>query len=679
VTVWRVCNIIARAFSFKAVFKYPFCARIEILNSGITPLAKRCKASNKIIMRCGKQTTQHLNANRKLHGNTLIRRSIWGARILFPAVLVCLATATPAPLNAQPAHAIAMHGTPLYPPDFTHLNYVNPDAPKGGELVRGVLGSFDSLNPNIIKGQVAAGMREHVYESLMARSYDEPFSLYGLLAESIETPPDRGETTFVLRPEARFSDGQPVTAEDVLFSFQLLKEKGRPNHRSYYAKVAKAEKTGERGVRFVFAAGGDREMPLIMGLMPILPRHATDEAAFEKTTLFPLLGSGPYIVSDIQPGSSITYKRNPSYWGKSLPINRGHNNFDTIRYDYYRDSNAMMEAFRKQLFHMQPEGDPVRWANGYEFPAVASGEVRKLVFDIAVPAGMSALVFNTRKPLFADVRVREALTLLFDFEWINKNLFHGLYVRTQSYFDRSELSSFGRPASEQEQALLAPYKAGLLPGALEGTLSLPRSDASGRNREGRRLAMALLNAAGYRLDGASLVDTQTGQPFAFEMLAQTREQERLMLSYATALRQSGIDAQVRQVDSAQYQRRLTAFDFDMVQSNWPASLSPGNEQLFRWSQKTADQEGSFNLPGVKSAGVDAMIAAMLGAGTREDLVAAVRALDRLLLSGRYVIPLYHLPKQWVAVWRQLEQPPGSTLYGYRTDGWWAASQAAQRQ
>ncbi len=578
---------------------------------------------------------------------------------------------------------IAMHGRPNYADALSHLNYVNADAPKGGELRLAVLGSFDSLNPFIIRGEPAAGMRDYVYETLMARSYDEPFSLYGLIAESVETPDDRSSVTFQIREEARFADGTPVTPEDVLFSWSLLKSKGRPNHRSYYAKVATAERVGERGVKFTFA-GGDREMPLIMGLMPVLPRHAVTAEAFDKTSFEKPLASGPYTVAEVSPGAGIVLKRNPNYWGRNLPIMRGQYNFDTIRIDYYRDSTTMMEAFRKGLFDVMGDSDPidaVKWAEAYDFPAVREGLVKKLEFNVGVPAPLAALVFNTRRPIFADPRVREALTRMFDFEWLNKQLFHGLYNRSESFFDRSELSSHGRPADEREQALLAPYAEALAPGVLEGTFSQPVTDGTGTNREGRKEAIALLNEAGYALKDGVMTSKAAGLPFSFEMVCTTREQERLMLAFASALRQIGIDARVRMVDSAQFQRRSTSFDFDMMQASWGSSLSPGNEQSFRWSAASADQDGSFNYAGVKSEGVDATIEAMLAANTRAEFVSAVRALDRLLLSGRYGIPLYYAPKQWIAAWSHLHQPPGSTLYGARLETWWAgdAKSALHRQ
>jgi peptide/nickel transport system substrate-binding protein len=569
-----------------------------------------------------------------------------------------------------------MHDEPGYDPSSSHLSYVNPDAPKGGTLRLAVLGSFDSLNPFIVKGASASGIRDYVYETLLARNYDEPFSLYGLIAESVETPEDRGWVAFQLRPEARFSDGTPITTEDVLFSWSLLKSKGRPNHRSYYAKVARAEKVGERGVKFTFAGGGDREMPLIMGLMPVLPRHALTAESFEKTSFDRPVASGPYLVDEVAPGESITYRRNPRYWGRDLPIMRGQFNFDTIRIDYYRDSTTLLEAFRKGLFDVQGDSDPidaVRWAEAYDFPAARNGLVKKLEFDVGVPAPMSALVFNTRRPQFADRRVREALTLVFDFQWLNKTLFRGLYARTESFFDRSELSSHGRPADDTERVLLAPFANELAPGALDGTFSQPATGGSGTNREGRKRAISLLEESGYELQNGVMTAKATGLPFTFEMTCASQEQERLMLAYSRSLRQIGIVAQIRLIDSAQFQRRVTSFDFDMIQATWGSSLSPGNEQSFRWSKEAASEDGSFNYAGVQSAGADAMIAAMLSAESRAEFVSAVRALDRILLSGRYGIPLYYAPKQWIAAWSHVRHPSASTLYGARIETWWAES------
>lgn len=575
-----------------------------------------------------------------------------------------------APTAAEPRHGIAMHGEPRYPADFAHFDYADPAAKPGGALRLGAVGTFDSLNPLITFGKPAEGIRGYVYESLMERALDEPFTLYGLLAESIETPADRSAVTFTLNPAARFSDGKPVTPEDVLFSWQLLRDHGRPNHREYYKKVVRAEKTGERAVRFAFDRGGDREMPLIMGLMPVLPRHAVDVDSFEKPTLIPPVGSGPYVVAEVDAGRSITYRRNADYWGRNLPVMRGRYNFDSVRFDYYRDANTAFEAFKTGAVHVRSESDPQQWLTGYDFPAAADGRVSRAEFELGIPAGMPALVFNTRRPLFADRRVREAFILLFDFEWINRALYGGLYARAKSFFERSALSSSGVPASARERALLAPFPDAVKPEIMAGTWRPPTSSGDGRNRDNIRAALQLLAEAGYELKDGVLVAVATGTPVAVEVMTRTREQERLLLSYASTLKRAGIALTIRQVDDANYENRRKSFDFDMMQFTWFASLSPGNEQLFRWASNQADIEGSFNLAGVRSPAVDAMIDAMLKAESAEDFVAAVRALDRVLLSGDYVVPLFFLEKQWVAYWSGLAFPARTSLYGYQLDTWW---------
>jgi peptide/nickel transport system substrate-binding protein len=572
--------------------------------------------------------------------------------------------------RAEPASGLAMHGEPREGAGFSHFSYVNPDAPKGGRATFAVQGTFDSLNPFIIKGVSADGLRDYLYESLLARAYDEPFTLYGLIAEAVETPPDRSWVEFTLNPKAKFSDGTPITVDDVIFSHAVLRDHGRPNHRSYYKKVTKVEKTGERKVRFTFDGSGDREMPLIMGLMPVLPHHLYTPETFDKTTLKAPIGSGPYVIDKVDPGKRITYKRDPNYWGRDLPVNRGRYNIDEIRFDYYRDAGATFEAFKSGLVTFRDEDDPTRWTEGYDFPALRDGRVIKEALPLETPAGMAALVFNTRRPLFADPRVRQALIKLFDFEWVNRTLYHGQYARSESYFARSDLSSHGRPADAMERALLAPYAGAVKPEIMDGDFSFPVSDGTGENREGRVEALKLLDEAGYQLKDGVLVNAATGEPFTFEILAATRAQERLLLTYARALKQVGIDARIRQVDSAQYQRRKQTYDFDMIQYFWPVSLSPGNEQSFRWGSDAAKTEGSFNYPGVESEAVDAMIAALLSAKDRDDFVSAVRALDRVLLSGDYVVPLFHLPRQWVAHWRTLKRPEKTPLYGYQIDTWW---------
>ena len=580
------------------------------------------------------------------------------------------------PAGAQPAStviagpAIAMHGAPALPSDFAALPYVNPDAPKGGRLTEGVLGTFDSLNPLIVQGLAVQPIRGYVVESLLARSYDEPFTLYGLLAKSVETDEDRGYVTFTLDPAAHFSDGTPVTAGDVVFSWQLLRDHGRPNHRTYYARVAKAEILNPRSVRFDLVDTSDREMPLILGLMPVLPKHAVDVANFEKSTLKPPIGSGPYVVAAVDPGKSVTFKRDPNYWGRNLPINRGLWNFDELRFDFYRDANAYFEAFKAGLYDVRAETDPTRWQTGYDFPAARDGRVIKESFHSGLPKFASDFVFNTRRPIFADIRVRQALALLFDFEWVNRSFFFNLYRRSASFFDDSELSAYRRPADAKERALLAPFADAVLPDVLDGTWSPPVSDGTGRDRDTLRKALALLDAAGYALKGTTLRNRATGAPFAFEIMVASRDDERLALAYSTMLARAGVTVQVRLVDSVQYEERRVSFDFDMIEYQWDQSLSPGNEQSVYFSSAAAGQQGSRNYMGVKSAAVDAMIAAVLAARTRSDLVDAVRALDRVLISGAYVVQLFYLPEQWVVRWTPVRHPGRTSLFGYLPETWW---------
>ena len=582
--------------------------------------------------------------------------------------LAAMAVATPAAAEAM--HAIAMHGAPAMPGDFTVMPYANADAPKGGRLVQGVLGTFDSLNPFIVKGLPAQSLRGYVIESLMARGYDEPFSLYGLLARTIETDDARSYVTFSLDPAARFSDGTPVTAADVIFSWQILRDHARPNYRTYYSKVARAEALDDRTVRFDLSGADDRELPLILGLMPVLPEHAIDAGAFENTTLAKPVGSGPYTVVGIDPGKSVTLKRNPNYWGRDLPINRGLWNFDELRFDYYRDANAYFEAFKSGLYDVRSESDPSRWQTAYDIPAVRDGRIVKEAFATGLPKVSSNFVFNTRRAIFSDLRVRQAITLLFDAEWINHNFFFDLYRRSASYFDGSELSAYHRPADERERALLAPFPDAVQAAVLDGTWSPPVSDGSGRDRKTLREALRLLGAAGYELKGTTLRERASGRPFRFELMVTNRDDERLALAFANSLARAGIEAQVRLVDAVQFDQRRQSFDFDMMPYRWEQSLSPGNEQSFYWGSAAADAQGSRNYMGVRSPAIDAMIGAMLSARERTDFVAAVRALDRLLISGCYVVPLFYLPEQWVARWVSIAHPARTSLFGYLPETWW---------
>jgi peptide/nickel transport system substrate-binding protein len=578
--------------------------------------------------------------------------------------------------SAAESYAIAMHGAPALPADFTHMPYANPDAPKGGRLVYGLPGTFDSLNPLVVRGlavqQIVAvqQMRGLVIESLMARGNDEAFTLYGLLARSVETDDVRSYVTFRLNPAARFSDGQPVLAEDVLFSWDLLRAKGRPNHRYYYSKVKRAEASDPLTVRFDFGGAPDRELPLILGLMPVLPKHATDPATFEETSMTAPMGSGPYRVSAVNPGASVTLTRNPDYWGRDLPVNRGLWNFDEIRLDFYREANGQFEAFKRGLYDFRVETEPLRWHDGYDFPAARSGEVSLEAIKTGMPQPSEFLVFNTRRPMFSDIRVRQALTLLFDFEWINRNYFFGLYARSAGFFAGSELSAYGRPADERERELLKPYAAHMPADVLDGSYRLPVSDGSGRDRATLRSALNLLSQAGYDLDGTVLRQRATKAPFTFEILVTTREQERIALAFVRDLKRAGIEASVRAPDAVQFEQRRLGFDFDMIWNRWDQSLSPGNEQSFYWGSEAADQHGTRNYMGAKDPAIDAMIAAVLESREHPPFVSAVRALDRTLISGFYAIPVFNAQEQWLARWNRIERPKATALTGYLPETWW---------
>ncbi len=535
-----------------------------------------------------------------------------------------------------------MHGQPALAADFRHMPYANPDAPKGGRLVQGILGTFDSLNPLIVKGQAVQQVRGFVVESLMARGNDEPFTLYGLLAKSIETDDSRTTVTFHLDPSARFSDGRPVLAEDVLFSWALLRDKGRPNHRLYYAKVAKADAPDPLTVRFDF-------------------------------------GGGPYRVTAVKPGARVTLTRNPDYWGRDLPVNRGLWNFDEVRLDFYREANGHFEAFKRGLYDFRVEDEPSRWHDGYDFPAARNGDLIRDSIKTGMPQPSEFLVFNTRRPMFSDIRVRQALTLLFDFEWINRNYFFGLYGRSGGFFAGSELSAYTRAADNRERVLLKPFAARIQADVLDGSYRLPVSDGSGRDRAALRGALSLLSQAGYDLDGTVLRQRATHAPLTFEILVTTRDQERIALAFARDLKRAGIEISVRAIDAVQFDQRRLSFDFDMIQNRWDQSLSPGNEQSFYWGSEAADHQGTRNYMGAKDPAIDAMIAAMLQARDHPDFVSAVRALDRVLMSGCYAIPLYNVQEQWIARWNRIERPAVTALTGYLPETWWQKPQPQPAQ
>lgn len=572
---------------------------------------------------------------------------------------------------AAPAHGISMQGEPALPPDFVSLPYAWPDAPKGGTLVSGEIGGFDSLNPFILKGRAPAALQTLVFETLMARNWDEPFSLYGLLAESIDTDDARSWVEFVLRPEARFSDGSPVTVEDVMWSMQTLGEKGLPRYRVAWDKVARMTQTGPRSVRFDFSAP-DRELPLLIGLRPILKKADWEGRDFAASTLRVPVGSGPYVVGAFEPGRSIDLTRNPDWWGRDLPINRGLQNFDRIRTEYYVDAGVLFQSFTAGELSFYREINPSRWARDYGFPLVTSGAIVKEEIPHGRPSGMEGFVFNTRRPLFADWRVRDALLHAFDFDFVNRAVTQGQQPRRTSYFSNSELAMGSGPADPAERALLEPYRDSLVPDALEA-YALPVSDGSPRNRANLLKALKLLEEAGWTAEDGRMVGPD-GQPFVFEILLQSGQSEVPAMIFADALRQIGVDARITVVDQAQYNERRTGYDFDMIVNAWNMSLSPGNEQELYWGRSGVTTPGSRNYAGIDSPAVEAMVAKMLEATDRAAFVTAVRALDRALTTGRYVIPFAFADRAMIAHKANLKHPDVIPVYGdwinWLPEVWW---------
>ncbi len=607
----------------------------------------------------------------KINIKKLILLSIFTTSLLFHNTITINAKDQ---TETKKRHGISMHGTLKYENSFPNFDYASPNAPKGGDLNLGVMGTFTNMNPLNIRGGAGAGVRGYIYESLLGRALDEPFSLYGLIAEKIDLAEDRSYITFYLNNSAKFSDGKQITTEDVIFTYKLLRENGRPNHRTYYSKVSKVEKIGKNGIKFTFkpSADGkiDREMPLIMGLMPILPKHAMTKEQFKASNLKLPLGSGPYTISEIDPGKFITYKRNPNHWAKDLPLNKGRYNFDQIKFTYYRDANSLFEAFKKGLHDVQYENDPGKWSKSYNFNAIRDGRVLKKEFALKIPSGMSALVFNTRRPIFKEQDIRKALISMFNFEGINRQLYHGLYSRTKSYFDRSTLSSIGVKVDDIEQQILGTKFESEHTDLWNGDYKLPVNRSSNLSRKHIRKAMKLFKKAGYKLVDGKMINQSTSEPFEFEIMTVTKSQEALLLSYIENLKLIGVKAIVRQVDTTQYQKRKSSFDFDMIQNNWSGSLSPGNEQLFRWSSKQATTEGSYNFAGIKNPQIDDAIDALLAAKDQNTFISSVRSLDRLLLAGDYVIPLFHLKGQWLAHRAYLGHPEKASFYGSLLDFWW---------
>ncbi len=578
---------------------------------------------------------------------------------------------------AQPQHGIAMYGAPALPPDFVSLPYANPDAPKGGRVVTGNVGGFDSLNPFILRGTPPWQLADLTHETLMGRSWDEPFSLYGLLAESVETDEARRWVEFTLRPEARFSDGSPVTVEDVIWSYETLGTQGHPRYRSFWAKVAAIAQTGPRSLRLTFAEE-DRELALLAGLRPILQKSQWQGRDITEAAIDDIpLGTGPYVVADYEVNRHVTLKRNPDYWGRDLPLRRGTNNFDEIRIEFYGDDTVLKEAFKAGLVSYVREFNAEAWASQYDFPAVQRGEITLSEIPHGKPSGMTGFVMNTRRAPLDDWRVREALITAFNFEYINDTLTGGRQPRITSYFSGSELGMNHGPATGRVRDLLEPYADTLLPGTLEG-YSLPVGDGTARNRTNLRRAAALLQEAGWQVENGQLVNA-AGQPLALTVLLQQdglmAQASAMMDIYARALERLGITLKIEMTDKAQYAEREANFDFDLTMMRRSLSLSPGNEQMFYWGAEYADQPGSRNLMGMKSPAAEAMIHAMLTARDRDAFVAATRALDRVLTAGRYVIPIHQYSVGRIAHKSQLKYPADRLpIYGdgigFLPEVWW---------
>ncbi len=581
----------------------------------------------------------------------------------------------PGPL-AHRAHAIAMHGEPKYAPDFTHFDYLNPDAPKGGTIRLAESGTFDSFNQFIPKGTPGASSST---ETLMEGSGDEPFTMYGLIAESVEWPEDRSWVAFTLRPEARWHDGEPITVEDVIWSFETLKTKGQPFYRYYYGSVEKAEKVGDRKVKFTFSETGNRELPLIMGQLEILPKHYWEAEGrnFEATTLEPPLGSGPYRVKDFEAGRFILLERVEDYWGKDLAVNRGQNNFDRIRYDYYRDETAIRLALKSGDIDYHDENQAKAWALEYDVPAVRDGWLNKVEIPHQRPTGMSAFVMNIRRPVFQDPLVRRALAFAFDFEWTNRNIFFGQYTRTESYFSNSELAATGLPQGE-ELEILERYRGRIPDEVFTTPYQAPSTDGSGWPRDNLKRAFALLEAAGWLVEDMKLVNAETGQQMTFEILYASPDLERIVLPFIHNLQRLGIDVRPRFVDPSQYINRLRSFDFDMILSGWGESESPGNEQRSFWGSNAADSPASRNLVGIKDPVIDELIELLIKAPSRESLIARTRALDRVLLWHHFVIPNWHLRKQRILYWDKFSRPEQPARFGTSWSLWWFDQAKADR-
>jgi microcin C transport system substrate-binding protein len=582
--------------------------------------------------------------------------------------------AAPAIVKAQSSskvhvgHGFAMHGEPKYGPDPAPPEFLNPQAPKGGTMRLGARGTFDSLHPFIVKSVPAAGISA-LWDTLCFSSRDEASTEYGLIAETIEWPEDRSWVAFTLRPQARFHDGSPITVEDVIFTFDILKSKGAPNYAFYYHDVLKAEKAGDRKVKFTFRDATNRELPLIVGQLPVLPSKWWATRDFEKVSLEMPLGSGAYKVDTFDAGRSIAYRRVPDWWARDLWMNRGRNNVDVIRYEYYRDVTVQFEAFKAGEIDLRQENIARNWATGYDIPPVKDGRIIKAEIPHELPTGMQCFTFNIRRELFRDRRVREAIAGMFDFEWSNKNLFYGLYKRNLSFFGNSELASSGLP-SPAELKYLEPLKDKIPEEVFTQEFKLPVTDGTGNVRGLARRSLQLLKQAGWGIKDGKMTD-KAGRKLAFEMLLNDASFERIALPYKQNLERIGVDMSVRTVDTAQFKRREDEFDYDMISDGFGQSLSPGNEQRDFWGSKAADTPGSRNTIGIKDPAIDRLIDQLIAAPDRESLIASTRALDRVLLWNHFVVPCWHSNKALVAYWNKFVRPAKNAKYApVATDTWW---------
>ena len=582
----------------------------------------------------------------------------------------CIGVLLSGAVCAAPQHGISMHGTPKYKADFSAFDYVNPDAPKKGTLSQGAIGMFDTFNPYVINGIAPAGVGL-MHDTLMKQSLDEPFSLYGLIARTIDVPDDRSWVAFEINPDATFSDGSKITPADVIFSFEILRDKGLPTYRYYYGDVDKVYQEGDNRVVFKFKEGvNNRELPLILGELPILSKSYWQDRDFTKTSLDIPVVSGAYVVDSFDPAKFIEYRLNPNYWAMDLNVNLGQNNFEKIKYDYYRDATVMSEAFKAGAIDIRQENEAKKWAALKNEPAILEGRLKQKEFAHQLPSGMQGFVFNLRRPIFADAKVREALSYAFDFSWANQNLFHGLYKRTTSYFDNSYLKSPPLPTPD-ELKLLAPYRAEL-PQDLFNTAFVVPSNDSGKMRHNLKTALDLLAQSGWTVQNGVLQNA-LGDPFEFEILLDAPSApmwERVLLPFVGQLKRLGIKARIATVDVIQYKNRLDSFDYDMIVSVWGQSLSPGNEQRYYWGSESVNSKGSMNYAGVKDPVVDALIDKVISATTAEELTTATHALDRVLLWSYLVVPHWHTPVLRYVYWDKFEMPKGIPMKGISPLTWW---------